>query len=58
MNADFIIYLTQWGCCADEMRYACESNKDGMIYATFRTYQQAVDWCENKGYSHNASKYK
>ena len=53
MNADFSIYLMQWGCCADEMRYACESNKDGMIYSTFRTYQQAVDWCENKGYSHN-----
>ena len=53
MNADFVIYLTQWGCCADEMRYACESNKDGMIYATFRTYRQAVDWCEKRGYTHN-----
>ena len=53
MNADFSIYLTQWGCFADEMRWVCESNKNGMIYATFRTYQQAIDWCENKGYSHN-----
>ena len=53
MNADFSIYLTQWGCFADEMRWVCESNKNGMICATFRTYQQAVEWCENKGYSHN-----
>ena len=53
MNADFSIYLMQWGCYADEMRYVCESNKNGMICATFRTYQQAVEWCENKGYSHN-----
>lgn len=53
MDADFVIYLTQWGCCADEMRYVCESNKDGMIYATFCTYQQAVDWCEKRGHTHN-----
>ncbi len=49
MNADFSIYLMQWGCYADEMRYVCESNKNGMVCATFRTYQQAVDWCEKKG---------
>lgn len=48
MNPDFSIYKTQWGCCADEMRWACESNKNGMIYATFHTYEQAVAWCNKK----------
>lgn len=52
MNTDFCIRHIQWGR-DDVMRYACESNKDGMIYATFRTYQKAAEWCENKGYSHN-----
>ena len=51
MDVDFVIYLTQWGY-ADEMCYACESTKDGMIYSVFRTYREAVEWCENKGYSH------
>ena len=50
---DILIYLTQWGCFADEMRWVCESNKDGMIYSVHHTYQRAVAWCESKGYSHN-----
>lgn len=50
---DFSIYKTQWGVYADEMRWACESNKNGMIYATFHTYEQAAAWCNKKGYSHN-----
>ena len=51
MDVDFVIYLTQWGY-ADEMCYACESVKDGMIYSAFRNYREAVEWCESKGYSH------
>ena len=60
MKADFSIYLTDWGYCpADEwgycrgdVRWVCESNNNGLIYAAFRTPQQAVSWCENNGYSY------
>lgn len=51
MDVDFIIYFTEWGY-TNEMCYACESTKDGVIYSTFRTYREAVEWCENKGYSY------
>ena len=53
MSADFTIYFAQWGCFADEMRWVCKSNKNGLICAAFCTYQQAAAWCESKGYSHN-----
>ena len=60
MNADFSIYLADWGrCCADEwgycrgdVRWVCESNSNGLIYAAFRTHQEATYWCESKGYSY------
>lgn len=53
MNTDFTIYKTQWGCTADDEKWVCESNQDGMIYSAHNTYQSAVEWCRKKGYSHN-----
>lgn len=53
VNIDISIYLTQWGCCVEDMRWVCESNKTGLIHVAFHTYQEAAMWCESRGYSHD-----